>query len=186
MFFCHLSSFLKQQFLFLFHFQLCLDFFKTWLANRLEVPISYNFLSKICFQIPACFGFLTSFLQLRSFGYLAVMSTWQTMHIFAALGDEKKDIFFSLLLALKYPLLLIVFINLTVRHFFQPLFRVSLIALLFHLDVSSRTLFPRLGSHFSGKHKWNFVDFKEMSPSKILQGRCVKLDASFDGKNRFL
>ena len=120
MFFCHLSSFLKQQFLFLFHFQLCLDFFKTWLANRLEVPISYNFLSKICFQIPACFGFLTSFLQLRSFGYLALMSTWQTMHIFAALGDEKKDIFFSQLLALKYPLLLIVFINLTVRHFFQP------------------------------------------------------------------
>ena len=47
MFLCHLCSFLKQQFLFLFHFQLCLDFFKTWLTHRLEVPISYNFLSKI-------------------------------------------------------------------------------------------------------------------------------------------
>ena len=69
---------------------------------------------------------------------------------------------------------------------FSTLFRVSLIALLFHLDVSNCTLFPRLGSHFSGKRKWNFVDFKEMSPSKIFQGRCVKLDAYFVGKNRFL
>ena len=78
------------------------------------------------------------------------------------------------------------FYKLNCQTLFSTLFRVSLIALLFHLDVSSRTLFPRLGSRFSGKHKWNFVDFKEMSPSKILQGRCVKLDASFDGKNRFL
>ena len=157
MFFCHLSSILKQQFLFLFHFQLCLDFFKTWLANRLEVPISYNFLSKICFQIPACSGFLTSFLQLRSFGYLALISTWQTMHIFAALGDKKKDIFFSTS-GVEISIIVDCFDKLNCHTLFSTLFRVSLIALLFHLDVSSRKLFPRLGSHFPGKHKWNFVE----------------------------
>ena len=95
----------------------------------------------------------------------------------------KRKIYFSLVLVLKYPLMLIVLINLTITHFFSTLFRVSLIALLFHLDISSRKLFPRLGESTKKEKK---LDFKEIQPSKTLQGRYAKPGASFHGKNRFL
>ena len=31
----------------------------------------------------------------------------------------------------------------------------------------------------------NSVDIREMRPSKILQGRCIKPSASFHGRNKF-
>ena len=38
---------------------------------------------------------------------------------------------------------------------------------------------------FLMKYNKNFVDIKEMPPSKILQGRCEESGASFHGRNKF-
>ena len=46
-------------------------------------------------------------------------------------------------------------------------------------------LFPVLISISHENIIETFFDIKEMPPSKILQGRCVKPGASFHGRNKF-
>ena len=44
---------------------------------------------------------------------------------------------------------------------------------------------PRFKIYFLWKYSRNFVYFKEMLPSKILPGRCVKAGASFHASRLF-